>query len=424
MLAGGVTVAAAQEQQPQGGQRGGGGRMMSALMQGFTLSADQQAKFDVIAKKYADARQTTMHDQSLDEDARRARMREAMAKQADEIKALLTESRRSARQELGGRASANAAGWRKASVAVARSGRCRNGNGRGDVSLGAHSHFRFRLRRFLFIMRGEFLDLNGARLYYYAAGSRGAGEPIVLLHGFPTSGHLWSGVVPLLPAGHRVVVLDLLGYGRSDPPKSRGVDLRSHADRLIAVLDHLGINFACLVGHDIGGGVAQSVAIRHPHRVSRLCLVNAVAFGEWPTREVRLARAMLPLTRHLPPSWILSIVRADLLRGYVDHDHGSRDIDLYLRPFVETEGRDALMTHLLGLDCAETQGLAARLKEIVSPTAVVWGEHDPFLPASIGQRLRSTIPGSTLEIIPDTRHFVPVEAPHRVASAVAQLLSR
>src|SRR5436853_6050757 len=110
-------------------------------------------------------------------------------------------------------------------------------------------------------MRGEFLDINGVRLYYYAAGSRGAGEPIVLLHGFPTSSHLWSNVVPLLPAGHRVVVLDLLGFGRSDPPASHSVNLRGHAERLIAVLDHLGINFACIAGHDVGGGIAQVLAV-------------------------------------------------------------------------------------------------------------------------------------------------------------------
>src|SRR5262249_10214414 len=120
-------------------------------------------------------------------------------------------------------------------------------------------------------MRGEFLDVDGARIYYYAAGSRGAGEPVVLLHGFPTSGHLWTSVVPLLPEGHRVVVLDLLGYGRSDPPATHPVDVRSHAERLVKVLDQLRINFACIVGHDVGGGIAQSLAVRHPQRVSRLC---------------------------------------------------------------------------------------------------------------------------------------------------------
>jgi pimeloyl-ACP methyl ester carboxylesterase len=170
--------------------------------------------------------------------------------------------------------------------------------------------------------------------------------------------------------------------------------------------------------------VAQSAAIRFPHRVSRLCLINSVAFDAWPAREVKLARAMLPLTRHLPPSWILSIVRADLLRGYVDHDRGSRDIDLYLRPFAEVEGRDVLMTHLLGLDNAETQALAPRLQHIVSPTTIVWGEHDPFLGVAVGERLCSAIPGSTLEVVRDARHFLPEESPHEVAAAIGKLLLR
>ena len=262
------------------------------------------------------------------------------------------------------------------------------------------------------------------RLYYYAAGTRGVGEPIVLLHGFPTSSHLWSGVVPLLPAGHRVVVLDLLGFGRSDPATAAAVDLRAHAERLVGVLDHLGINYACLAGHDVGGGIAQSIAVRYPHRVSKLCLVSSVAFDGWPTREVKLARAMLPLTRHLPPSWIHSVIRADLLRGYQDHERGVHDIELFLRPFADLGGRDALMGHFAALDATETQALAPRLKEIVSPTAIVWGERDPFLPVSLGKRLHAAIPKSTLEVLPAARHFVPVECAHAVAATITQLLAR
>src|ERR1700759_690888 len=95
------------------------------------------------------------------------------------------------------------------------------------------------------LMRGEFLDLSGARLYYYAAGTRGAGVPVVFLHGFATSGHLWADVVPLIPAGQRLVVLDLLGYGRSDRPETRDVDVRSHAERVIELMDELRIQRAC-----------------------------------------------------------------------------------------------------------------------------------------------------------------------------------
>ena len=273
-------------------------------------------------------------------------------------------------------------------------------------------------------MRGEFVDLAGARLYYYAAGTRGAGEPIVFLHGFPTSGHLWSDVVPLVPAGHRVVVLDLLGYGRSDRPMSRPVGLRAHADRVIELLDALGINYACVVGHDIGGGIAQWLAVRHPQRVSKLCLVNSVAFDQWPTRDVKLARAMLSLTRHLPATWLLSILRSDLLRGYVDHERGARSIELYVRPFASAEGRDAFMEHLLALDSSDTASLAPRLKEIVAPTAVVWGQQDPFLPLSIGRELQEAIPGATLDVVPDARHFTPEDSPRRIGEVLTELLTR
>lgn len=273
-------------------------------------------------------------------------------------------------------------------------------------------------------MRGEFIDLGGVRLYYYAAGTRGAGEPILLLHGFPSSGHLWAGVVPHLPQGHRVIVADLLGYGRSDRPGHHPVGIGAHADRVVALLDALGINFACVVGHDIGGAVALTLALRHPHRVSRLGLVSAAAFDQWPTRDVKLARAMLPLTRHLPSTWLVSVLRADLLRGYANADLGTHSVERYVRPFAEPDGRDAFFQHLLQLDPKDTESLTPRLKDIVQPTAIVWGRHDPFLPVRIGTRLHGSIPGSTLDVIEDGRHFLPEESPQEVAAVVGALLAR
>ena len=273
-------------------------------------------------------------------------------------------------------------------------------------------------------MRGEFVDVAGARLYYYAAGTRGAGEPVLFLHGFPTSSHLWVEVVPLLPDGHRVVVVDLLGYGRSDRPAGRPVGVRGHAERTVALLDALGINRACVVGHDVGGGVAQVMAVRWPHRVSHLGLVNSVAFDAWPTREVKLARAMLPLTRHLPPTWLLSVLRTDLVRGYAVGERAAHSVERYVKPFAGPDGRDAFIEHLLALDPADTVALAPRLKDVVAPTAVVCGADDPFIPAEVGRRLHDAIPGSTLDVLPDARHFTPEEAPEQVAAAVGALLRR
>jgi pimeloyl-ACP methyl ester carboxylesterase len=273
-------------------------------------------------------------------------------------------------------------------------------------------------------VRGEFIDLDGARLYYYAAGTRGAGEPVVFLHGFPTSGHLWTDVIPLMPAGHRLVVLDLLGFGRSDPPNGRSLTLRAHAERVVALLDALGIDEACIVGHDLGGGIAQAMALQAPTRVTRLALIDSVAFTGWPRRDVRLARALLRLTGRVAPGWLIAILRADLERGYADSARAMHSIDRFTRPFASAEGREAFMQHLRALDARETRALAPRLPEIAAPTAVIWGAHDAFVPLKLGKRLAATIPGATLQVVAGARHFTPEDAPRPVADAIAALLER
>jgi pimeloyl-ACP methyl ester carboxylesterase len=274
------------------------------------------------------------------------------------------------------------------------------------------------------LVRGEFLDIGGARIYYYAAGTRGGGEPLVLVHGFPTSSHLWQDLVPLLPDGRRVVVLDLLGYGRSDPPGGLALDIKAHADRLLIVLDLLGINRGCLIGHDIGGGIVQAVAVRAPHRVSHLCLISSVGFNDWPSREVKMARATLPLTRHLPATWLLGVLKTELARGFVDQELGARSIERYTKNFASPAGRDLLVAHLEALDSTDTVEIGARLGSIPAPTAIIHGAHDPFLPVSIARRLQQSIQGATLELLPSGRHFLPEESPERLAEVIATLIDR
>jgi pimeloyl-ACP methyl ester carboxylesterase len=227
-----------------------------------------------------------------------------------------------------------------------------------------------------------------------------------------------------MPAGHRLVVVDLLGYGRSDPPDGRSLTLRAHAERIVWLLDALRITSACLVGHDLGGGVAQSLALHWPARVSRLALIDSVAFDGWPTRDVRIARFFLPLLRYLPTSWLLPIVRADLERGYYDALHATHSIDKYQRPFNSNDGRLVFLDHLAALDSSETVALGTRLGEIGVPTAVIWGSHDPFLSMSLGKRLAKAIPSASLDVLSGARHFTPEEEPREVADILAGLLSR
>jgi pimeloyl-ACP methyl ester carboxylesterase len=191
-----------------------------------------------------------------------------------------------------------------------------------------------------------------------------------------------------------------------------------------ALLDALGVAAACVVGHGLGGGVAQALALHWPTRVSRLALVSSIGFGGWPTRDVILARATLPITRHLPPAWLLSMVRTELERGYGDALRAGHSIDKYVRPFATHDGRSALARHISTLDARETAALAQRLGEIACPAAVVWGAQDPFLPVSLGRRLAAGIPGATFDVVPGARHFLPEEAPRQVAEALAALLAR
>jgi len=273
-------------------------------------------------------------------------------------------------------------------------------------------------------VRGEFVDVAGCRLYYYAAGTRGAGEPVVLLHGFPGSSHLWHDVVPLMPAGHRVVVVDQLGTGRSDRPSHTSLSVVADADRLRLLLDDLRIDAACVVGHGSGGAVAQALAILHPQRVSRLALINSTGFSYWLRRAAPLARLVAGCGTILGAPILAGLVHGSVLGGFEDRENGRRVLDQFLRPYTAQLGVHALMAQLRAMRDQEVAALAPRLSSIVAPTAVLWGVNDPFLGVRVGERLRDAIPGATLELVPDARHFTPSDAPERVAAAIATLLAR
>lgn len=273
-------------------------------------------------------------------------------------------------------------------------------------------------------MRGEFVDVAGCRLYYYAAGTRGAGEPVVFLHGFPGSSHLWHDVVPLMPPGHRLVVLDQLGSGRSDRPSRTSLSVTAHAERLRLLLDDLCIDSACLVGHGSGGAVAQALAISHPERVSRLALIDSAAFSFWLRRAAPLARLLAGFGTLLGAPILAGLVHGSMLGGFADHDNGRRALDQYLRTYTAQLGVHALMAQLRAMRDVEVASLAPRLASISAPTSIIWGADDPYLGVSVGERLRDAIPGATLELIPGARHYAPNDAPDRVATALERLLAR
>lgn len=273
-------------------------------------------------------------------------------------------------------------------------------------------------------MRGEFVDVGGCRLYYYAAGTRGAGVPVVLLHGFPMASRLWHDFVPDFAPGHRIIVVDLPGFGRSDPPSGARAGCGAHASAINALLDDLGVNHAYIIGHGMGGGVAQAFAVQWPTRVAGLGLISSAGFGVKPRRMVRLARALGPLVRHMPPSLLAGIVHGSIRKGFADPERSHLTLDSCLRHFTSPQGRDALASHLMAIRDCDTGAWSRRLVDVDVPAVVVWGADDPFYPISLGERLHQTLKGSTFTVIRGASHFVPEDQPDALRRALEPLLAR
>jgi pimeloyl-ACP methyl ester carboxylesterase len=279
-------------------------------------------------------------------------------------------------------------------------------------------------------MRGEFVDLDDTRLYCFASGTRGVGEPIVLLHSAFTSSHLWRDLLPRLPKGHRVLVVDLLGHGRSDHPREADFGTHAHARRVIALLDVLGVEPACVVGHGVGAAIAASLALQAPERVTRLMLCNPCLIrtaGEdapAPRSFRRLARAT-PLWRRLPPDWVASALHSALVRGYSNKLLAAHVMDVYLKAFRSDAGREVACRQLESV-CAASSVVELPSGALSMPVGLMLGAADPFTPRG-GEPLRRSLAASvlgefTVHRLAGMSHAIPEEAPDRLAIAVAELL--
>lgn len=272
-------------------------------------------------------------------------------------------------------------------------------------------------------MRGEFLEIGSERLYYYAAGTRGGGDPIILLHGFPTSGHVWENLVPLLPEGHRIVVPDLLGCGRSDAGPRSDLSVAAHAERLMGLMDVLGIGRAALVGHHLGAAVATQVASRTEQgRVTHLALLHPLAADVTVTSTFAVIRAFLPLVRMLPASSLRAAVRTELARWFSDPHRARPWVDQYLSVWMKPARWRQLLRQLAALRAADIEECTRLLATLTIPVAVVASDYDPAVPRVALDRVRAAIPGAPLDIIRDVRHFSPVESPERVAEVIGRLI--
>ena len=127
--------------------------------------------------------------------------------------------------------------------------------------------------------------IDGHRISH---GTHGDGEPVVLIHGTPSSSYIWRNVVPeLVAAGYRVHLFDLLGYGLSERPWDAAVD--TSVSGQVPIVENLlsvwALDRTHIIAHDIGGGIAQRFCIFNPQMVRSLTLIDTVSFDSWPSKR-------------------------------------------------------------------------------------------------------------------------------------------
>ena len=123
----------------------------------------------------------------------------------------------------------------------------------------------------------NFFDGNGFLMHYVDEGPRQA-NPIILLHGEPTWGYLYRKFIPELSKSYRVIVPDMMGFGKSETPQDKEYTLKTHVENLSSLIDHLKLTNITFVGQDWGGPITAAYSIRNLNKVKSFVLINTL-FG-------------------------------------------------------------------------------------------------------------------------------------------------
>jgi 3-oxoadipate enol-lactonase len=248
----------------------------------------------------------------------------------------------------------------------------------------------------------------------------GSGEPLLLLTGLGYAIWCWERQVPAFAASRRVVSVDNRGAGRSPKPPGP-YSIEAMADDAVAVLDRLGIASTSVVGHSMGGYIAQELALRHPSRVAALVLVGTGPGGprHLPVPESTLSQWLA--NAHLPPA---EYARATMFLSFAPGwtDEHSDDYDHWLATRLEHPTPPEAWR--AQFDAATRWLDAARpIEEIAVPTLVVHGDADRVVPVENGRELARRIPGAEVRELPGRGHVLNLEAPEEFNRIVLDFLS-
>ncbi len=273
---------------------------------------------------------------------------------------------------------------------------------------------------------GSYLTVDGNAVYVEQAGPAAA-DAVVLLHGFGASSYSWRLVVPELARTHRVVALDLYGFGWTQRPHDPWCYTREGQEHLIlAVLDQLGIRRAQFVGHSYGGGLTLFLASRHPERMLSMALVDSSAPTYGNDRRTVIAK-FRPLDslavqfalrrKHIRRSLLGSIgdpalVTPALVDAYADR----------LRVEGEATAFYGLTATLERPAGAPQPPAEVKLETLATPALVVWGEADRVIPVADGRKAAQLLPDAAFASIPGAGHLAMEDHPAQLLHALLPFL--
>jgi pimeloyl-ACP methyl ester carboxylesterase len=265
------------------------------------------------------------------------------------------------------------------------------------------------------------LDVDGQLVHVEQAG---AGEPVLLIHGFGASTYSWRKIVPGLARSYRVVALDLNGFGYTQRPRSPESYTREGQARLIlGVLDRLGIRSACFVGHSYGGAITLWTASRHPERVRSMILVDSAAPTYPEDRRSRLASLRLASALFLRGVALRPrYVRRALLTSLYDDSLVTPELVAAYLDRLRVEGVADAYHGLTAPPRSKPE--TVDLTKIDIPALLVWGEDDRLVRVEDGRAAAARMPRAEFVALPKTGHMPMEERPEELLRLVLDFLGK